>query len=44
LLLPCRRGLFINWPYKLLEPFLKPQFMKLRDPALNGLRQKLESL
>jgi len=34
----------INWPYKLLQPFLKPQFMKLRGPALNGLRQKLESL
>ncbi|MFC9333779.1 SRPBCC family protein [Arthrobacter sp. NPDC057009] len=34
----------INWPYKLLQPFLTPQFMKLRNPALNGLRQKLESL
>ncbi|HKS00733.1 MAG TPA: SRPBCC family protein [Arthrobacter sp.] len=34
----------INWPYKLLQPFLTPLFMRLREPALNGLRQKLESL
>ena len=34
----------IKGPFKLLQPFLKPAFMSLRDPALEGLRQKLHSL
>ena len=34
----------IKGPLKLLQPFLAPAFMSLRDPALEGLRQKLNSL
>lgn len=29
---------------KILQPFLKPAFNTLRDPALNGLKQRLQSL
>jgi hypothetical protein len=34
----------IKGPMKLLQPFLTPAFMSLRDPALEGLRNKLNSL
>ncbi|GAB3532115.1 SRPBCC family protein [Arthrobacter tecti] len=34
----------VKGPAKILQPFLKPAFNSLRDPALNGLKQKLQSL
>ena len=34
----------IKGPLKLLQPFLKPAFTSLRDPAMDGLREKLNSL
>lgn len=34
----------INGPAKIIQPLLKPAFMSLRDPALDGIRNKLNSL
>ena len=34
----------LNGFRRVAEPFLKPAFNSLRDPALNGLRDKLNSL
>ena len=34
----------INGPAKIIQPLLKPAFMSLRDPALNGIRDKLNQL
>lgn len=34
----------IKGPAKILQPILKPAFMSLRDPALNGIRDTLNSL
>jgi carbon monoxide dehydrogenase subunit G len=34
----------IKGPAKILQPFLKPAFMSLRDPALNGIRDTLNAL
>lgn len=34
----------LNGFRRIVQPFLKPAFNSLRDPALNGLRDKLNSL
>lgn len=34
----------IKGPARIIQPLLKPAFMSLRDPALNGIRDKLNSL
>ena len=34
----------IKGPAKIVQPLLKPAFMSLRDPALNGIRDTLNSL
>ncbi|MFF1883031.1 SRPBCC family protein [Pseudarthrobacter sp. NPDC058196] len=34
----------INGPAKIIQPLLKPAFNSLRDPALNGIRDTLNSL
>ena len=34
----------INGPARIIQPLLKPAFMSLRDPALNGIRDALNSL
>ncbi|WP_045731830.1 SRPBCC family protein [Pseudarthrobacter chlorophenolicus] len=34
----------IKGPAKIIQPLLKPLFMQLRDPALKGLRDTLNSL
>lgn len=34
----------INGPFRIIQPLLKPAFMSLRDPALNGIRDTLNSL
>lgn len=34
----------IKGPAKILQPLLKPLFMSLRDPALDGIRETLNSL
>jgi hypothetical protein len=34
----------IHGPAKILQPLLKPAFMSLRDPALNGIRETLNAL
>jgi hypothetical protein len=34
----------INGPAKIIQPLLKPAFMSLRDPALKGIRDTLNSL
>ena len=34
----------IKGPAKIIQPLLKPAFMSLRDPALNGIRDTLNSL
>lgn len=34
----------LNGFRRILQPFLKPAFNSLRDPALDGLRNKLDSL
>src|SRR3954462_14765835 len=34
----------INGPTRIIQPLLKPAFMSLRDPALNGIRDTLNSL
>jgi Polyketide cyclase / dehydrase and lipid transport len=33
----------IKGPAKIIQPLLKPAFMSLRDPALNGIRDTLNS-
>lgn len=34
----------LKGPAKLIEPLLKPVFMRLRDPAVNGLHRRSDSL
>ncbi len=34
----------IKGPAKIIQPLLKPAFMSLRDPALNGIRDTLNAL
>jgi len=34
----------IHGPAKVIQPLLKPAFNSLRDPALNGIRDKLNQL
>ena len=34
----------IHGPAKVIQPLLKPAFMQLRDPALKGIRETLNSL
>jgi carbon monoxide dehydrogenase subunit G len=34
----------LKGPAKLLQPLLRPAFNSLRDPALNGMKQRLQSL
>lgn len=34
----------IKGPAKIIQPLLKPAFMQLRDPAINGIRDTLNSL